>query len=226
MSRIDLQKIGKALFVNHLQGDNQGVVRFTQYRLSKLVEGVPTCILHNDAAEPVQVREPGQAAVPVGRGGVYPRCFNVSPKLGISGQYVAGRFEYLAARICRARHCGAQNSREVLLVGREPIVALNAGFNNVYVRRQRTIEESFRGNIVLARWLCHQHRTAVKAGALVAVDMREVKTRLTGVELGQAAVRREIAVLAEADAHLGARVDRLTDRIERVERRLDLAPAA
>ena len=57
-------------------------------------------------------------------------------------------------------------------------------------------------------------------------DLREVKTRLTSVELGLAAVRREIAVLAEADAHLGAHIDRLTDRIERVERRLDLAPAA
>jgi hypothetical protein len=39
-------------------------------------------------------------------------------------------------------------------------------------------------------------------------------------------VRKEIAVLAEADAQLSARIDRLTDRIERVERRLDLAPAA
>jgi septal ring factor EnvC (AmiA/AmiB activator) len=57
-------------------------------------------------------------------------------------------------------------------------------------------------------------------------DMREVNTRLTSVDLGLAAVRREIAVLAEADAHLSARIDRLTDRIERVERRLDIAPAA
>ncbi len=46
--------------------------------------------------------------------------------------------------------------------------------------------------------------------------------RLTRVELGLAAVRREIAVLAEADAHLGVRMDRMEARLERIERRLDL----
>jgi hypothetical protein len=56
-------------------------------------------------------------------------------------------------------------------------------------------------------------------------DMREIKGRLTALELGLAAVRREIAGLAEADAHLGAKTDRLSERIERIERRFDLAPA-
>ncbi len=56
-------------------------------------------------------------------------------------------------------------------------------------------------------------------------DMREVKQRLTAVELGLAPVRREIAVLAETDAHLSARIDRLTDRIARVETRLDIVGA-
>jgi hypothetical protein len=35
--------------------------------------------------------------------------------------------------------------------------------------------------------------------------------------------RSKLSLLAEADAHLSARVDRLSDRVERVERRLDLA---
>jgi hypothetical protein len=56
-------------------------------------------------------------------------------------------------------------------------------------------------------------------------DAREIRGRLTAVELGLAAVRREIAVLAEADAHLSAQLDRFSDRLDRIERRLDLAPA-
>ena len=59
----------------------------------------------------------------------------------------------------------------------------------------------------------------------MAEDMQDVRQRLTSVELGLAAVRREVAVLAEADAHLSARIDRLGERMERIERRLDLAPA-
>src|SRR6185437_2019853 len=55
-------------------------------------------------------------------------------------------------------------------------------------------------------------------------DLREVKGRLTAVELGLASVRREIAALAEADAHLSARIDRFSDRLERIERRLELIP--
>jgi septal ring factor EnvC (AmiA/AmiB activator) len=57
-------------------------------------------------------------------------------------------------------------------------------------------------------------------------DLREVKGRLTAVELGLASVRREIAALAEADAHLSARIDRFSDRLERIERRLELIPAS
>jgi len=59
----------------------------------------------------------------------------------------------------------------------------------------------------------------------MAEDMQDVKHRLVAVELGLAAVRREVAVLAEADAHLSACVDRLGERLDRIERRLDLIPA-
>ncbi len=56
-------------------------------------------------------------------------------------------------------------------------------------------------------------------------DARELKHRLSAAELGLAGVRREVAALAEADALLGVRTDRFEDRLERIERRLDILPA-
>lgn len=55
-------------------------------------------------------------------------------------------------------------------------------------------------------------------------DLQDVTRRLTAVELGLASVRREVAVLAEADAHLGARIDKVTERLDRIDRRLDIVP--
>jgi chromosome segregation ATPase len=52
--------------------------------------------------------------------------------------------------------------------------------------------------------------------------MREVKQPLTSLEQGQAAILREIGRLAETDAHLSARLDRLSGRVERIVRRLDI----
>jgi hypothetical protein len=56
-------------------------------------------------------------------------------------------------------------------------------------------------------------------------DIRDIKDRLTAVELGLASVRREVAVLGEAVATTNARVDRVERRLERIERRLDLVDA-
>lgn len=56
-------------------------------------------------------------------------------------------------------------------------------------------------------------------------DMREVKGRLTGVEAGLAAVRRDMGALAEADARIQGQLDRLSDRAERIEKRLGLIEA-
>lgn len=53
-------------------------------------------------------------------------------------------------------------------------------------------------------------------------DFRDVKDRLTRVELGMAAVRREIAGLAEVDALMQVHIDRFGERFGRVERRLDI----
>jgi predicted nucleic acid-binding Zn-ribbon protein len=59
----------------------------------------------------------------------------------------------------------------------------------------------------------------------LADDFREVRDRLTSVELGLAGVRRDIGGLAEADARMQVRIDRLDGRLERIEKRLDLIDA-
>jgi hypothetical protein len=53
-------------------------------------------------------------------------------------------------------------------------------------------------------------------------QLRDLTLRVGAVEVAIAGLRRDDASIAEAVAHLGARVDRLSDRVERVERRLDL----
>jgi len=53
-------------------------------------------------------------------------------------------------------------------------------------------------------------------------DLREIKGRLTALELGQAAIKRDIAASAESDARIQGQLDRLGDRVERIERRLNL----
>ena len=56
----------------------------------------------------------------------------------------------------------------------------------------------------------------------LAADVREVRDRLSSVEQGVITLRREVVGVEEAVAHTNARVDRVTDRLERIERRLDL----
>ena len=53
-------------------------------------------------------------------------------------------------------------------------------------------------------------------------DMRQ---RLTAVELSVISLRKEVVALAETDAHIQASLDRLSDRVERIERRLEIIPA-
>lgn len=62
-------------------------------------------------------------------------------------------------------------------------------------------------------------RNAIDA---LRTDMHDVKDRLSAVELGLAGVRRDIAALSETDTRLYARVDRMDDRVARIERRLDI----
>lgn len=72
-------------------------------------------------------------------------------------------------------------------------------------------------NIVL------EHLRAIRADVgTLREDMGEVKQRLTNLEVGQAAIRRDIASLYEMSAQTNARLDRLDGRVTRIERRLDL----
>lgn len=73
-------------------------------------------------------------------------------------------------------------------------------------------------NIVLV----YLRRIDEKVDAL-SLDIRELKERMTAVEIGQAALRRDIAQLAETDARLQAGVDRLREDVGRIRRRLDIA---
>ncbi len=59
----------------------------------------------------------------------------------------------------------------------------------------------------------------------IAEEMHDVKLRLTSVEEGLTGVRREITHLYEAQTRMQHTLDRHGDRLERIERRLELLPA-
>ena len=58
--------------------------------------------------------------------------------------------------------------------------------------------------------------------ASIKDDIREVKTRITHVEAGIASLKRDAAHQYDESAAANARFDRITERIEKIERRLDL----
>ena len=53
-------------------------------------------------------------------------------------------------------------------------------------------------------------------------DMTDVKLRLSSLESAMVNVKREVTSGDETDARQQVSLDRLADRIERIERRLDL----
>lgn len=53
-------------------------------------------------------------------------------------------------------------------------------------------------------------------------EVRDVKERLGSVELSVIAMRRDLTRVDESIAHVHARIDRLGDRVERIEIRLGL----
>lgn len=57
-------------------------------------------------------------------------------------------------------------------------------------------------------------------------DTREIKTRLAVVESGIASLRRDNGDFATTQAAQHLSYDRLADRVERIERRLDIADAS
>lgn len=73
-------------------------------------------------------------------------------------------------------------------------------------------------NIVL------EHLKRFQAGQdRIERKLEEVVTRIGHFELGLAGLRRDSAYTDEAAAGMSVRMDRMNDRIERVERRLELA---
>lgn len=56
----------------------------------------------------------------------------------------------------------------------------------------------------------------------IADDTKEVKLRLSSFESSMALVRREIIIGDETGARQQATIDRIMDRLERIERRLEL----
>jgi hypothetical protein len=70
-----------------------------------------------------------------------------------------------------------------------------------------------------------EHLRAMRAWmGRTTADLADIKQRLIPLELGQSATLREMSRLAETDAHLSARIERLGDRLERIERRLARVP--
>lgn len=68
-----------------------------------------------------------------------------------------------------------------------------------------------------------EHMKAVRAElAAMRTDIREIRDRQTETHSAVLAVRRDQAQDAEVGVHLAGRVDRLYDRLDRIERRLDL----
>ncbi len=72
--------------------------------------------------------------------------------------------------------------------------------------------------------LVYLRRLDSKMDRLIA-DNRELKHRSTTLDVGLASNRREIAIVGESVAHLSVRLDGVEERLERIERRLDLVPA-
>ncbi len=54
-------------------------------------------------------------------------------------------------------------------------------------------------------------------------DLREIKGRLAQLEIGGAAIRADIAHLSGDQARQQINIDSLGDRIDRIERRLELS---
>lgn len=68
-----------------------------------------------------------------------------------------------------------------------------------------------------------EHLRALRAGQdRIENELRDIKGRVSAVETGLNGVRRDLVALAEADARLQVTIDRMGDRVDRIERRLDL----
>lgn len=70
-----------------------------------------------------------------------------------------------------------------------------------------------------------EHLRAMRADiAALRDDAREVKSRIGGLETTTAAIRRDLAEVYADIIGQHSRYDRLAERIERIEKRLELTP--
>jgi uncharacterized coiled-coil protein SlyX len=69
-----------------------------------------------------------------------------------------------------------------------------------------------------------EHLKRFQAGQeRIEQELREIKNRLSQLEIGMAGIRGDIAHLAGNQAHQQVSFDRITERVERLEKRLEIA---
>lgn len=69
-----------------------------------------------------------------------------------------------------------------------------------------------------------EHLKIIRADmSSMKADMKEMTHRLGRIEVAVAGLRRDIAHNEEANAEQSLRIDRMNERIERIESRLELA---
>jgi septal ring factor EnvC (AmiA/AmiB activator) len=69
-----------------------------------------------------------------------------------------------------------------------------------------------------------EHLKAIRADvALIKSDLKEQTHRLGRLEVSMSGLRRDMAFVDGTAAEQSVRMDRMSDRIERIERRLELA---
>jgi predicted trehalose synthase len=68
-----------------------------------------------------------------------------------------------------------------------------------------------------------EHLKAIRADiGTIKADLKENTTRLGRIEVAVAGLRRDIAHNEEATAEQSLRIDRIAERLERVEKRLEI----
>ena len=69
-----------------------------------------------------------------------------------------------------------------------------------------------------------EHLKAIRADiGTIKMDLKENTTRLGRIEVAVAGLRRDIAHNEEATAEQSLLIDRIADRVERIEKRLELS---
>lgn len=60
----------------------------------------------------------------------------------------------------------------------------------------------------------------------ISDDLNDIKGRMSALEIGLNGVRRDLLALSEADARLQVTIDRQSERLDRIDRRLGIFEGA